>query len=153
MKIKFTNALVKTPQCVDFKFKTGFSWWFTYLRGVLYLFYTLLISVGCVHGIWTWKVSRTAIIIIFCSLIFFNWFGVIFILNCVFSLFQRIHFETSSVLIRQMPKELVKKPLGWKDGPLTGKLLASTFFPICFFFCSLFMTGRYSLGGSIFTRD
>lgn len=32
---------------------------------------------------------------------------------------ERIHFETSSVLIRQMPIELVKKPLGWKDGPIT----------------------------------
>lgn len=31
---------------------------------------------------------------------------------------ERIHFETSSVLIRQMPLELVKKPKGWKNGPL-----------------------------------
>ncbi|XP_073227915.1 uncharacterized protein [Porites lutea] len=33
---------------------------------------------------------------------------------------ERIHFETSSVLIRQMPLELVRKPLGWKDGPITA---------------------------------
>ncbi|XP_022795566.1 uncharacterized protein LOC111334145 isoform X1 [Stylophora pistillata] len=32
---------------------------------------------------------------------------------------ERIHFETSSVLIRQMPLDLVKKPKGWKNGPLT----------------------------------
>lgn len=32
---------------------------------------------------------------------------------------ERIHFETSSVLIHQMPLDLVKKPKGWKNGPLT----------------------------------
>lgn len=42
---------------------------------------------------------------------------------CILS-FNRIHFETSSVLIRQMPLELVTMPLGWKYGPTTtGKLL------------------------------
>ena len=35
-------------------------------------------------------------------------------------LFYRIHFETSSVLIHQMPLELVRRPLGWKDGPITA---------------------------------
>lgn len=32
---------------------------------------------------------------------------------------ERVHFETSSVLIRQMPLELVRKPEGWKYGPVT----------------------------------
>ncbi|XP_078381059.1 uncharacterized protein LOC144663860 isoform X1 [Oculina patagonica] len=32
---------------------------------------------------------------------------------------ERLHFETSSVLIRQMPLELVKKPPGWMCGPVT----------------------------------
>lgn len=30
---------------------------------------------------------------------------------------ERIHFETSSVLIRQYPLEFVNKPVGWKYGP------------------------------------
>lgn len=32
---------------------------------------------------------------------------------------ERVHFETSSVLIRQLPLDLVTKPEGWKYGPLT----------------------------------
>jgi hypothetical protein len=30
---------------------------------------------------------------------------------------ERIHFETSSVLIRQIPIDMVKKPDGWIYGP------------------------------------
>jgi len=44
-----------------------------------------------------------------------------------------------------MPIELVKKPFGWKDGPImTGKYLATVGL-----FHYLFMTGRHTLGGSI----
>jgi hypothetical protein len=31
---------------------------------------------------------------------------------------ERIHYETSSVLIRQYPIHMVKRPLNWKYGPL-----------------------------------
>jgi len=61
---------------------------------------------------------------------------------------ERIHFETSSVLIRQMPIELVKKPLGWKDGPImTGKFLTPRWFVVDFFLFN--MTGRH-LGGKVY---
>nr|CAB3260957.1 uncharacterized protein LOC100176451 [Phallusia mammillata] len=32
---------------------------------------------------------------------------------------ERIHLETSSVLIRQLPTDMVEKPVDWKYGPLT----------------------------------
>jgi len=32
---------------------------------------------------------------------------------------ERVHFELTSVMIRQMPVELVKTPAGWKHGPTT----------------------------------
>ena len=32
---------------------------------------------------------------------------------------ERIHLETSSVLIRQMPVDSVSRPIGWKYAPLT----------------------------------
>ena len=31
---------------------------------------------------------------------------------------ERIHFETSTVLIRQLPLDMVKRPPGWKYAPL-----------------------------------
>lgn len=48
-----------------------------------------------------------------------------------------------------MPIELVKKPLGWKDGPITtGKFVTPSWFLVDSFF--LFnMTGRH-LGGKVF---
>lgn len=30
---------------------------------------------------------------------------------------ERIHFETSTVLIRQYPIEMVQRPIGWTYGP------------------------------------
>lgn len=36
---------------------------------------------------------------------------------------ERIHIETSSVLIRQMPIGLVKSPSVWKHGPTGCKFL------------------------------
>ena len=36
---------------------------------------------------------------------------------------ERIHLETSSVLIRQLPVEMVSKPKGWKYAPTeSGKV-------------------------------
>ena len=35
---------------------------------------------------------------------------------------QRIHFETSSMLIRQLPVELVKRPQNWQYAPSNGKI-------------------------------
>ena len=35
---------------------------------------------------------------------------------------QRIHFETSSMLIRQLPREKLKRPLGWEYAPSGGKI-------------------------------
>ena len=32
---------------------------------------------------------------------------------------ERIHLETSSVLIRQLPVAAVARPIGWKYGPLS----------------------------------
>ena len=32
---------------------------------------------------------------------------------------EHIHIETSSVLIRQLPIDMVTKPLGWVYGPLS----------------------------------
>lgn len=40
---------------------------------------------------------------------------------------ENIHFETSSVLIRQYPVELVTKPAGWKYA-LTGIQIAYSLF-------------------------
>ena len=37
---------------------------------------------------------------------------------------ERIHLETSSVLIRQLPVSAVSRPIGWKYAPLsTGTTL------------------------------
>jgi 5-histidylcysteine sulfoxide synthase len=36
---------------------------------------------------------------------------------------QRIHFETSSMLIRQLPVERVKRPQNWQYAPTYGKIL------------------------------
>jgi hypothetical protein len=33
---------------------------------------------------------------------------------------ENIHYETSSVLIRQIPIDLVKKPIGWSYGPMSS---------------------------------
>lgn len=33
---------------------------------------------------------------------------------------ERIHFETSSVLLRQLPTEALSRPDGWRDGPRGG---------------------------------
>lgn len=35
---------------------------------------------------------------------------------------QRIHFETSSMLIRQLPVECLKRPQGWQYAPTNGKI-------------------------------
>ena len=38
-------------------------------------------------------------------------------IECVFNSQYRIHFETSSVLIRQLPVEVLKKPDNWPYAP------------------------------------
>lgn len=50
---------------------------------------------------------------------------------------ERIHLETSSVLIRQMPISMVKKPEIWNYGPLKIGFPTKILFKKFINFCSL----------------
>jgi hypothetical protein len=40
---------------------------------------------------------------------------------------ERIHLETSSVLLRQLPAEFLQKPEGWTYAPLTAGIFVCLF--------------------------
>ena len=60
---------------------------------------------------------------------------------------SRIHLETSSVLIRQLPVEFVKKPDNWNYAPLSMGERSSTITEHCLLSVSLNLTGRVLVMG------
>lgn len=43
---------------------------------------------------------------------------------------NRIHFETSSMLIRQLPVDMLKRPFGWQYASSNGKVAANEMIPV-----------------------